>query len=178
MKEVFLDCEMLKENHKDAGEVISIGMISRNNDTYYSLIQTKRPILMPTRLIFLTGINDSMLDTAPVFSKVISEVNSFTKDFDVIYTFGCADVAALTKTFYLNDAIYHFDEKFKEKFKEITRKIKDIRKEECFEEFGDKISLAEIYEQTMGQQINASHNALEDAKNLKIIYDALKEGIS
>lgn len=170
----YLDCEMLKENHKDAGEVISIGIITENNDVYYSLIQTKRPLSISPRLYFLTGISDSMIDTAPTFPKVMSEVNEFLKNVDDVYIFGKADIAALTKTFHINEAIYHFDKETKEKHYEIMSKIKDIHDDILLSQFEKNLSLAELYETILNEKSINSHNALDDARDLKRIHDALK----
>ena len=153
--------------------IISVGALREDNKEFYSLVYCDDPIT--PRIEELTGISQKQVDGAPSSSEVFEKlydwcmeddsypefINYGDSDADFVYnTFLCAETfkeAAMLSFLYLN-------------MQDCSKEIK------AFFYVNKTISLEKLgryFNKDMGEQ---NHNALDDAKLLKMVYDRMKTG--
>lgn len=163
MKKIYIDFEMTQ-----AREIISIGAISDDNDTFYTLIKPKNFMAMTPIIQGITHIKKSDLKDAPNAATAIWNFLSWigTDDYE-LYAFGASDEIAYTETLKMNKLkgkkLVQAKGKFVDLSPLISRALKNPR----------TISLQDAaYELQI--DFKQKHNALEDAKALKLIMEELK----
>ncbi len=164
----YIDFEA-SENEK---MIISVGAVNEKGEEFYSLVHTDDPIT--PRIEEITGICQEEIDEAPSASEVFGHfydwcarydcpefINYGTGDFDFVYNnFASASSfkeAAMLSFLYLN--MYDCSEELKEFF--YVNKTISLEK------------LGKFFDKDMGDQ---NHNALDDAKLLKMVHEKMKTG--
>ena len=153
--------------------IISVGVVRDDGEEFYSVVNCDDPIT--PRIEQLTGISQEDVDEAPSSSKVFSDlydwvmkedsypefINYGDSDAEFVYnTFLCAESfkeAAMLSFLYLN--MYDCSDELKRFF--YVNKTISLEK------------LGKYFDKDMEEQ---NHNALDDAKLLKMVYDKMKTG--
>lgn len=160
----FLDIECTQYSH----EIISIGIVNENGDTFYSLIKPKAKI--SKFITELTGITNEMVSTAPLMGTVCKKICRWIGKFsseDTFYCYGTEDKNVLTlaseripitsvKTLftYIVSNLVDYEQVVKNHFG-LTKSIR----------------LLKVVQYYYGEEITQNHNALNDAIFLKDVYD-------
>lgn len=165
----YIDFEA-SENEK---KIISVGVLREDGEEFYSLVYSDDPIT--PRIEEITGISQEEVDQAPsskeVFEKLFDWcmekedmpefVNYGDGDLDFVYNnFLSATTlkeAAMLSFLYMN--MYDCSQELKDFF--YVNKTISLEK------------LGKYFDHSMGEQ---NHNALDDAKLLKMVYDKMKSG--
>lgn len=152
-----------------SNEIISIGCVREDGATFYSLVNPKKKLTQ--FIINLTGITDEMLREAPeadvVFKRFFDWCAEYENDTPVFYCYGSSDVAfvktnarksnnlrAKSILCYLYSELYDYEPAVKAHFGLIQ-----------------SVSLVKVASYYRGEELQQVHNALEDAKMLKYVYD-------
>ena len=154
-------------------KIISVGCICDDGREFYSLVNTDDPITF--RITQITGITQEDVDSAPSSETVFSdfydwcyseeEMSQFIcygdGDFDFVYSniqsaTGYKESLILS---YLYVNMYDCSQEMKDHF--LVNKTISLEK------------LGQHYDESMGDQ---NHNALDDAKLLKMVYEKMNSG--
>ncbi|MBQ2213702.1 MAG: 3'-5' exoribonuclease [Erysipelotrichaceae bacterium] len=154
-------------------KIISVGCICEDGREFYSLVNTDDPITF--RITQITGITQEDVNEAPASEKVFADLFDWCYsedeapqficygdgDFDFVYansqcTTGYKE-ALMLSYLYLN--MYDCSQDMKDHF--LVNKTISLEK------------LGQHYDETMGAQ---NHNALDDAKLLKMVYEKMNSG--
>ncbi len=165
----YIDFEATETQRK----IISVGIVREDGQEFYSLVRTDDPVT--PRIEEITGISQKETDGAPEAGEVFSSlfdwcmkdgdlpefINYGNGDFDFVYnTF--PDVSSLKGAsilayIYMN--MYDCSEDLKKYF--YVNKTISLEK------------LGKYFDKGLGEQ---THNALDDARLLKMVYDRMKTG--
>ena len=161
------------EASEDRCEIISIGCVREDGEEFYSLVHSDDPIT--PRIEEITGLSQKDIDGAPKAREVFESffdwcsrdesfpefVNYGSKDIEFVYNTYLNAVslkeASILSFLYIN--MYDCSEELKQFF--YVNKTISLEK------------LAKYFDKNMGEQ---NHNALDDAKLLKMVYDKMKSG--
>ena len=148
--------------------IISVGCVSDSGREFYSLVHTEDSITL--RIEQITGITQKDVDDAPSSSQVFEQLYDWISNDEEVpdfYCYGDGDLdfvynnymlatsfkeAAMLSYLYVN--LYDCSEEIKDHF--FVNKTISLEK------------LGQHFDQNMGAQ---NHNALDDAKLLKMVYD-------
>lgn len=154
-------------------QIISIGCVTESGREFYSLVYTDDPITF--RIEEITGISQEDVDNAPNSSEVFERFYDWCnedKEMPEFVCYGSSDPefvynnyleattlkeAAMLSYMYVN--LYDCSEEMKEHF--YVNKTISLEK------------LGQYYDHDMGAQ---THNALDDARLLKMVSEKMKEG--
>lgn len=154
-------------------EIISVGCISENGDTFYSLVKPEGKI---TKFITdLTGITNEMLIDAALPDEVFSDlfdwcIEKSPNEQNVFYCYGNTDVQFLKANIkrstnfkagamlsYIKSSLIDYAPKVKVHYGLIK-----------------PINLGKIANYIRGNEIEQNHNALDDARLLKYVFDKVE----
>lgn len=152
--------------------IISVGAVNEKGEEFYSLVHCDDPIT--PRIEEITGISQEDIDDAPDSCEVFERlydwcnrdgfpefINYGTGDFDFVsnslYAASSFKEASMLSFLYLN--MYDCSEDLKEFF--YVNKTISLEK------------LGKFFDKDMGDQ---THNALDDAKLLKMVHEKMKTG--
>lgn len=159
------------EANQFTNEIISIGCVAENGATFYALV---RPIAKkkPSKFITeLTGITKEMLAHADTADKVFKNFYLWRKRFsstnNKYYVYGNCDTEFCYKTLRKME-----DVSAKQALVNIVHNTVDF----CAElneryQLPACIGLNKLYEMCIGASHEQTHNALDDAKMLKYVYE-------
>lgn len=149
-----------------SNEIISIGCVREDGDTFYSLVHSDKKVT--DFITKLTGLTQEMIAGAPTPDEVFKEFWNWCHEVDSnpeFYCYGNCDTGFVKATFnkttdftaacmlgYLNMKLVNYAPTVKARF----GLIKDI-------------ALVKIAEYFKGEEITQKHNALEDAMMLKYV---------
>lgn len=166
--EYFIDIEC----NQFSEDIISIGIVNDNNEKFYSLVKPSSKIT--SFITGLTGITNSMVATAPkifsVSTQILEWMNNSLSDDDIFYCYGNVD---------------------KSVYKRVLKHIKNSDTQLLFnhivshlvddsiaiqEHFGltRPVGLIKVFQFFNGEQIEQSHNALEDAEYLMSVHKSIQ----
>jgi inhibitor of KinA sporulation pathway (predicted exonuclease) len=155
-------------------EIISIGCVAENGDTFYSKVRAEGKIT--PFITNLTGLTQEEINLSPSADQVFLEfyywiTKYFTDGIPKFYVFGNSDMNFLTSTIkYIQEPLANvgiciiignlidFSKSIKNKFK-----------------LCQDISLIKIIEYYLEKPIEQKHNALEDALFLQQVFNFVKE---
>jgi DNA polymerase III epsilon subunit-like protein len=161
------------EATEDKKEIISVGIVREDGEEFYSLVYSDDPIT--PRIEEITGISQKEIDEAPKSKEVFESLYDWlNRDEDVpeIVNYGDSDIdfvyntslnasslkeAAMLSFLYTN--MFDCSEDLKQFF--YVNKTISLEK------------LGRYFNKDMDEQ---NHNALDDAKLLKMVYDKMKTG--
>lgn len=149
-------------------EIISIGCISENGDTFSSLVRPKHKV---TKFITaLTGITKEMAASAPTPNEVFKafEEWAYFSSEDIFYVYGDSD------KLFLKDTARRCDDKITVSIiNHIKNHLHDYSKDvNSF--FGTStVGLKKVVSYIKNEEITQNHNALEDAEMLKEVVTLL-----
>lgn len=151
-----------------AGEIISIGCIREDGETFYSLIKPSKSKV--TSLITdLTGITSESLETAPTADSIFEEFYDWLltdkNGIPDFFAWGHEDVDFLRHTFNKTTSL-----KARIAMGYITGSICDYSKKFCKKLKIKSCSLIEAYRALIKSNAKQNHNSLEDAKMLAKVY--------
>ncbi len=153
--------------------IISVGCLAEDGEQFYSLVHCDD--MITSRIEEITGISQQDIDNAPSASEVCSRLYDWSSrdgqlpeficygngDYDFVYnTFQLATgmkEASILGYLYLN--MYDCSEDFKQFF--YVNKTISLEK------------LAHHFDENVGDQ---NHNALDDARLLKLVYEGMENG--
>lgn len=154
-------------------EIISVGCISENGDTFYSLVKPEGKI---TKFIIdLTGITNEMLVDAALPDKVFSDLFDWCmekspNEQNIFYCYGNTDVQFLKanikrSTNFKAGAMLSY---IKSSLTDYAPKVKV--------HYGliKPINLGKIANYIRGNEIEQNHNALDDARLLKYVFEEVE----
>lgn len=157
-----------------SNEIISIGCVRENGDTFYSLVHSNKKLT--DFIIKLTGLTQEMINEAPSANEVFKDFWNWCHEVDSnpeFYCYGNCDTGFVKATFnkttdftaasmlgYLSLKLVDYAPIVRSKF----GLIKDI-------------SLVKIAEYFKGEEITQRHNALEDALLLKYVAENIENTI-
>lgn len=154
-------------------EIISVGCINENGDTFYSLVKPEGKI---TKFITdLTGITNEMLVDAALPNKVFSDLFDWCmekspNEQNVFYCYGNTDVQFLKanikrSTNFKAGAMLSY---IKSSLTDYAPKVKV--------HYGliKPINLGKIANYIRGNEIKQNHNALDDARLLKYVFEEVE----
>jgi inhibitor of KinA sporulation pathway (predicted exonuclease) len=164
----FIDFEATEKSN----EIISIGCVDENGNEFYSLVRHDNIEKLTDFIINLTGITPEDLENAPDVNEVFSDFYKWLDKTQKVefYTYGYTDKIFVKRTlpyatdFYAQCGLALIRSN-------IINYCKIVN-----EHFGINIdiSLKKVVEYYRGEEINQSHNALEDAYYLKEIYENME----
>lgn len=165
----YIDFEASEYEHK----IISIGCINEKGEEFYSLVYCDDPIT--PRIEEITGITQEDIDNAPSGKDVFSRLYDWCyneEELPEFICYGSSDPEFVCNTFYgatgfkeaailgyLYLNMYDCSEEIKKHF--YVNKTISLEK------------LGQHYDEEMGDQ---THNALDDARLLKMVYEKMKSG--
>ena len=143
-----------------AGEIISIGCIREDGETFYSLVAPVTSKITPF-ITNLTGITKEMLDTALDPTTVFNSFYDWVwkdNDLPVFYTWGLTDIDFIRRTFYRTDS-----KKARIILGYMSGGIKDLSDKFCKSIKVDSCSLVKAYNNLFSSNYIQTHNSLDDA---------------
>jgi len=153
-----------------SNEIIAIGCVRSNGDTFYEEVRAKKKIT--PFITSLTGITDVQNKVAPssdeVFNKFFDWISQYPDERAIFYCYGNSDLDFVKKNLILSQNIWA-----QAALSIIGMNLYDYSKT-VKEHFGliKNISLVKIIAYYRGvDSIHQIHNALEDALYLKEVYD-------
>ena len=168
---IYIDFEASEEKQK----IISVGCIKENGDKFYSLVNTSDPIT--ARIEELTGICQEEIDNAPSIEKVFEDLFDWSGselDNPEFICYGDGDFDFVNNTFYDAKSL-----KAASMLGYIYLNMFDCSDEIKTHFYVNKtISLEKLAKYFDPNLIEQNHNALEDAKLLKMVYEGIKKGIN
>lgn len=161
----FIDFEALQFS----GEIISIGCIDENGREFYSLVRPKQIKKLTEFITDLTGITSEDLENAPDAEEVFSEFYNWldTDRKTAFFCYGNNDAVFVARTlrkiknFYAQCALSLVKANLSDYSIDISK------------HFGIKqsIALKKLVEYYRNEEITQKHNALDDARFLKEVYE-------
>lgn len=156
--------------------IISIGCVRENGDEFYSLVKpaSKKNKKITKFITDLTGITSEMVDKAPeadeVFKNFFDWCAEFDDDIPEFFCYGNCDA---------NFCQANFNQSTNFKSKSILGFLHTGLKDYApvvQKHFGliQLVSLAKVVEYYQGNEIIQTHNALDDAKMLKYVYEQIQ----
>lgn len=164
----FLDFEATQFSN----EIIAIGCVNENNQTFYSLVKPKKKIT--DFITSLTGITNEMLEDAPSSDKAFSAFYDWLNHNEPaeFYCYGNCDIDFVKKNLYANTKTFKAQAALSMIATNLTDYAINVRKH-----FGlvDCIGLVKVvaYYRNLLTPFKQRHNALEDALFLKEVYDGI-----
>ena len=162
----YIDFEASEHEQK----IISIGCINQKGEEFYELVHTDDPITI--RIEEITHINQKDIDNARSIDEVFSDFYNWcykNDDLPKFICYGSSDIDFINNTFYdaskLKSAsilgymylnLYDCSDEIKEHFY-----------------VNKTISLEKLANHYIGDDIKQNHNALDDAKLLKTVYESI-----
>ena len=143
-----------------AGEIISIGCIREDGETFYSLVAPVKSKITPF-ITNLTGITKEMLETALDLTTVFNSFYDWVwkdNDLPVFYTWGLTDIDFIRRTFYRTDS-----KKARIILGYMSGGIKDLSDKFCKSIKVDSCSLVKAYNNLFNSNYIQTHNSLDDA---------------
>ncbi len=143
-----------------AGEIISIGCIREDGETFYSLVAPVTSKITPF-ITNLTGITKEMLETALDPTTVFNSFYDWVwKDDDLptFYTWGLTDIDFIRRTFYRTDS-----RKARTILGYMSGGIKDLSDKFCKSIKVNSCSLVKAYNNLFSSNYIQTHNSLDDA---------------
>ena len=163
----YLDFEATQFSHR----IISIGCVTDNGATFYSLVALPKGEKVNQFITDLTGITNEMLATAPTADEVFYNfqqfVNIYSENENNFYSYGNEDVHFIDRT------IHKMENKDSIEFaKSLIKCLKDyfpcaqshFQKCDC-----PNLSLKSIFAYCLGDKAVKWHDALEDARMLQYV---------
>lgn len=165
----FIDFEATQYSN----EIISIGCIRENGEEFYSLVNPGKKIT--PFITNLTGITNEMLINAPspevVFKDFFNWCAEYEEDLPVFYCYGNCDINFVRKNFnnsknfkaksilgYIYSGLFDYEPAVRKHFGLIQA-----------------VSLSKVASYYQEAEVTQTHNALEDAKMLKFVYEQIKQ---
>lgn len=155
------------------GEIISIGCVDENGRAFYSLVQPYFIENLTDFISDLTGITETDLQNAPDIDAVFSELYTwFDKDEKVeFFVYGNSDKTFLKNTMkYAND--FYAQCALGLMHSNLHDFSHDVREHFMLDR---DISLVKIVEYYRKEKVLQNHNALDDARYLREIYENMKK---
>ena len=150
--------------------VISIGCVSENGDTFYSLVQPPKKKKLTPFIVSLTGITDEMLESAPPTEVAFTQLQEFIRDTNresggeetFFYCYGDMDPIFVIRSMnkITTDSPYYgitdFMTNLANSMIDYTKYVSDF--------FGvQQVALQKVVSYFRGEDTPQSHNALDDA---------------
>lgn len=151
-------------------QIISIGCVTLTNQQFYSLARP-REVSITKFTTALTGITREMLLNAPTtaeaFTNLYRFINSHKDDENIFYTFSTTDKHFLSRTIAKMEKhdIISF-------MKELSCSLVDFSTITAVD-LGANRGLSKLYQALYDREYQQTHNALDDAKILRKIYQWL-----
>lgn len=169
----FLDFEAARFSN----QIISVGCITEDGKTFYSLLKSHKKVKIDNFITELTGITNEMLNEAPNANEVFSNLYDFiieNSDDNIpkFYVYGSSDKGFITATInHINDTkAYMCAKAIQNSLIDYSRTVKDFflsNREVALRKIYMLINHIENYTQ--------NHNALEDAEMLRVVVTSMKE---
>ncbi len=165
----YIDFEATETRH----EIISIGCISEDDREFYSLVHSDDPVT--PKIEELTGITQEDVDNAPSSTEVFSELFDWCDEdsnFPEFICYGTSDAAFVSNNL---DLATTFKEAGMLSF--LYQNMYDCSDEiKAFFYVNKTISLEKLAKHFDNSLADQNHNALDDAKLLKLVYENMKTG--
>ena len=143
-----------------AGEIISIGCIREDGETFYSLVAPVKSKITPF-ITNLTGITKEMLETALDPTTVFNSFYDWVwkdNDLPVFYAWGHTDIDFIRRTFYRTNS-----KQARAILGYMSGAIKDLSEKFCKSIKVDNCALVKAYNNLFNTNYNQTHNSLDDA---------------
>lgn len=162
----YIDFEATEEEK----QIISVGCISEKGEEFYSLVKAED--IVTERIEELTGISQNDVDNAPDYDEVFSDLYDWCNEDDIIPEFICYgdgdfdfiyNSIPLTCSFKANSMLSFLYQNMND--------CSTMIKEKFF--VNKTISLEKLGKLTDPDMIEQNHNALDDARLLKHVYEKI-----
>ncbi|MDO5305812.1 MAG: exonuclease domain-containing protein [bacterium] len=143
-----------------AGEIISIGCIREDGETFYSLVAPVKSKITPF-ITNLTGITKEMLETALDPTTVFNSFYDWVwkdNDLPTFYAWGSTDVDFIRRTFYRTNS-----KQARAILGYMSGGIKDLSDKFCKSIKVDGCALVKAYNNIFNTDYTQTHNSLDDA---------------
>lgn len=152
-----------------SGRIISIGCVSENNETFYTLCKpSKRGEKITKFITKLTGITNEMIADAPTADEAFNDffdwvINTSDDSVPEYYVYGDAD------THFISNTIRHMTDVHAISFASSIKALMIDYAPYITQHFGCNVGLNRIFNFLQTETIEQRHNALEDAKMLMYV---------
>ncbi len=174
MKNIFIDFEATQYTQ----EIISIGATAKSGEEFYSLVKPKHKI--GNFVSGLTGIKEEDLENAPtadiVFSNFFSWLQEINKDNKKIkfICYGNCDLLFASNTLKNLDNSMTAQMALSLIISNIVDYADYVKSYFGLSKYVSLLKVAQYYS---GEDLNQDHNALNDAKLLRFIYEKIQNGV-
>lgn len=158
-----------------SGEIISIGCVDENGREFYTVVKPHKPDNLTDFITKLTGITAQDLEAAPTANKAFSAFFAWLDKSSVaeFYSYGNTDELFVRRTlkhvtdFYAQSCLSLIKSNLSDFAKDVNAHFSIVR----------DIALIKLISYYRGEEVQQSHNALEDAKFLHEAYLRMQDEV-